>query len=133
MQENKNTPFDYTYTAPTEEERKAVESIRRKYMQTEDKTSEKLKKMKALDEKIKNTATIWGLILGIVGTLLFGFGLSLILEWNDIVWGSVVAVIGLIPVGVAYPVYQKIFARGKKKYGAQILALAEEILAEKSE
>ena len=122
----KNT-FEYTYSAPTEAEKKQIESIRRQYV-AQGKVESKIDRVRRLDGKVKNTATCVSLILGIVGCLTFGLGLTMVLEWKVWLWGVVLMAIGCVPMLLAYPVYIWLFARGKKKYGDEILRLSEEIL-----
>ncbi|MBQ7830802.1 MAG: hypothetical protein IJ393_01865 [Clostridia bacterium] len=121
--------FEYRYAAPTEAERKKVESLRREYL-NETVSEGKIERLKRLDNKVKQTPMIFGLTLGIIGTLIFGLGLAMILEWEIRVWGTLVAFVGLVPVCLAYPLYKKIFALQKKKYGAEIIRLSDEILNE---
>ncbi|MBR2646547.1 MAG: dihydropteridine reductase [Clostridia bacterium] len=127
-----NEKFEYTYAAPTKAERKEAEEIRKRYLPT-DNAKDKLQRLKELDKKAKQPAIITSLSLGIVGTLIFGLGLALTLEFGKMEWGVLISAIGLIPVGLAYPAYLRLFARGKKKYGKEILKLSEDILKEKEE
>ncbi len=122
--------FNFKYSAPTEEERKEIDSIRRQYLPQE-KTESKIERLRRLDSLVKNTAVICSLCLGVVGCLIFGLGLAMILEWNIIVWGVALMVLGVVPMAVAYPVYQKVLKKYKNRYGAEILRLSEEILNEK--
>ena len=41
--------------------------------------------------------------------------------------GIVVGVIGMVGMGVNYPIYQKLLANGKQKYAYEIMELAKEI------
>ncbi len=122
-----NKEFNYTYTAPTECERREIEGIRKQY-QAPEKSMSKIERLRALDARVKNTANVIALVVGIVGTLIFGVGLCLVLEWSQIVWGIVVATIGAIPIALAYPLYTAVLKVGKKKYGEEILRLSEELL-----
>ena len=47
--------FNYRYTAPTEEERKEIDSIRRQYAPQEQ-TETKIERLRRLDALVKNTA-----------------------------------------------------------------------------
>ena len=124
-----NEQFNYKYSAPTEEERKEIDSIRRQYApQTQEES--KIEKLRRLDALVKNSATIWGLALGILGTLIFGLGLAMILEWSLWLWGALVAVIGAVPASIAYPVYKYVLKKYKDRHGAEILRLSEELLNE---
>lgn len=123
--------FNYKYTAPTEEERKEIDSIRRQYAPQEQ-TETKIERLRRLDALVKNTATIWSLVLGVLGTLVFGLGLTMILEWNILLWGIVIMAVGSIPVAIAYPVYKGLLKKYKNRYGEEILRLSEELLNEKN-
>lgn len=41
-----------------------------------------------------------------LGTLIFGLGLSMILEWEIFAWGALVAAVGAVVLGAAYPAYR---------------------------
>ena len=126
--------FEYKYSVPTKDERKEVEEIRKYYGGTEKES--KLERLRKLDGKAKTPPMLWSLSLGIIGTLIFGGGMSMVMlleAWYWIVLGVVVALIGLIPVGLAYSVYKKVAKKYKDKYGEEILQLSEEILNEMQE
>lgn len=106
--------FNYTYTAPTERERKEIQGIRRQYLAEEQQESA-LEKLRRLDGKVKNPATCIALLLGVVGTLIFGLGMAMVLEWGVIVGGVIASAAGLVPVIFAYPAYSWILQRNKKK------------------
>ena len=128
MDENKE--FNYTYSAPTAEEKKEIEYIRRQYVEKQEKqgVDEKMQRLRALNSKVKSPALAISLTMGIVGTLIFGLGLSMVLEWGLLVWGSLVAIVGLAPIISAYWTHNKILERQKKKYGEEILRLSQELL-----
>ena len=124
-----NNQFNFKYTAPSQEERKEIDSIRRQYLPQE-KTESKMERLRRLDALVKNTAIIFSLVLGVVGTLVLGLGLTMILQWNIWFWGIVLMVIGCLPMTIAYPVYKFTLNKGKAKYGDEILRLSEELLNE---
>ncbi|MBQ8178608.1 MAG: dihydropteridine reductase [Clostridia bacterium] len=124
----KNEKFEYTYTAPTEAERREIMSIKNNYAPTLPKKETKLERLRKLDSKVSNTATIVALILSVPGFLIFGTGMTMVLEWSLISWGIVVSAVGVIPMALAYPAYKHVLNKGKKKYGAEILKLSEELL-----
>ena len=121
--------FNFKYTAPSQEERKEIDSIRRQYAPQEQ-TETKLERLRRLDSLVKNTAIIWSLVLGVFGCLIFGIGLTMVLEWSILLWGIVLMVIGSVPMAIAFPVYNKLLKKGKAKYGDEILRLSEELLNE---
>lgn len=122
-----NKEFKFTYKAPSEEERKEIESIKRQYEAP--KTEEgKLERLRRLNNLVVGVSTAVGLALGIIGLLIFGSGLAMVLEFNIIAWGIVVMIAGIPPIAFAYPVYKKVLEIYKKKYGEEILKLSEELL-----
>lgn len=123
--------FNFRYTAPTEEERKEIDSIRRQYCPQEQ-TETKLERLRRLDALVKNTAVISSLVLGVIGTLIFGLGLTMVLEWSIWLWGIVLMALGSVPVLAAYPVYKLVLNKNKNRYGGEILRLSEELLNEKN-
>ena len=124
MEENH---FKYNYSAPTSEERKEIESIRNSYI-PKNNVNEKLTRLRKIDGKVKDTPVLVSLIIGIVGLLIFGLGLAMILEWNILAWGIVVAVVGMVPIFLAYPIYIKMDKKLKNKYTEEILKLSDELL-----
>lgn len=124
-----NDQFNFKYIAPTEEERKEIDSIRRQYTPQEH-TESKIERLRRLDALVKNTAIIWSLVLGVLGTLIFGLGLTMILEWNIWLWGIVLMLIGSVPMSISYPVYKFVLKKYKNRYGEEIIRLSEELLNE---
>lgn len=124
--------FEYTYKAPTEDERREIEYIQNQYKQKQN-TSSKLQLLRKLDNKVKSIPTMIALIMGIIGTLIFGLGLAMILQWQIYIWGSLVGVVGSVPILMSYFVYYKIFNKLKNKYSSQILKLSEELLSQENQ
>ena len=71
---------------------------------------------------------VTALTLGIIGTLIFGLGLALILEWNNLPLGTALSALGLVPILLAYPLYRAVLKRQKEKYAEEILQLSENLL-----
>ena len=128
MNEQKNK-FCYTDSAPTETERREIESIRKEYMVSEVR-EDKLERLRKLNARVKNISVSIAVSLGIFGSLLFGFGMSLSLVWENYVIGILVSAVGIIPIVLAHPVYNAVLKRCKAKYGEEILRLSEELLNE---
>ncbi len=118
--------FEYRFSAPTEEERREIESIKREYGNN-DGTVSALDEIRRYDARVKNPAKIWSLTLGVVGILVFGLGMSLVLEWFLYLAGVLTALAGIAVMGLAYPVYAYSVKCGKRKYGDKILRLLKEI------
>lgn len=132
MIENKNksgADFKFEYSAPTDSERKEILSIRNEYMSvgTDGKNVERLR---AMHRRVKSLPSALSIVIGVIGTLIFGAGMAMFLEWNYTVSGAIVGVIGFVITLAAYPIY-KIFAKiMKKKYSDRIIELSNEILGE---
>lgn len=124
--------FEYTYSAPTAKERKYLEAIKREYLGDNIEPSV-IDKIRALDKKIKNTATAVSLSLGIVGLLIFGGGLSLAIlgtEPLELVFGVVIGLIGDAVIAVAYPIHKRLLKRGREKHADEMQALFAELDSE---
>lgn len=121
--EEKSETFEYTYSAKQQEE---IERIRRKYMPKEENKMELLRK---LDRDVTKPGTIWGLIMGIIGCLLFGVGMCCTMVWADALFvpGIIIGIIGMVVMGIAYPIYIKITEKQREKIAPQILELTEEL------
>lgn len=130
MDNQQQNTFEYTYTAPTQEERKQIESIRKSYLPE---TESDLFRLQRLDKKVHSIPAAVALTLGIVGTLIFGTGLTLILEFGNTLWGIIVGAIGVVPLALAYFAHSFILKKLKQKYGAEILSLSEKLLHEQEE
>lgn len=122
-----NKKFEYTYSALTESERKRLESIRREYEPKRETEQSEFDRITQLDSKIKVPAHAWSITIGIVGALLFGLGLTMVLEWTMTVFGIIVMALGCVPLALAYPIYTALIARGKRKYGSEILQLLDSV------
>lgn len=126
--EEKQTKFEFNYSAPSEQERKEIESIRRQYTTVTETKEDKLFRLRKLNSYVNNSATIIGLVFGVIGLLIFGLGMTMVLEWSLVLWGVIVGAVGVIPMAIAYPVYKAVYKKNKLKYGEEILALSNELL-----
>ena len=46
---------------------------------------------------------------------------------GSLVLGIIVGIIGMVGMGINYPIYKRILENGKKKYAFEIMELAKEI------
>ncbi|MDE6604983.1 MAG: hypothetical protein K2K85_03050 [Clostridia bacterium] len=121
--------FKYTYSAPTAEEKEEILKIQRQYLPKEEEPKEaKVAQLKKLDNLVKAPAKVVATIMGVIGFCCFGFGMTMSLEWQMLLWGALLGIVGLVLMAFAYPVFNKIFAKRKKKYSEQILALSQSLL-----
>lgn len=126
MNENK---FEYTYRALSDEEKRKASSIIAQYDMAKKATSVgAYEEIVRLDKKVRGTSMALAITVGLVGLLIFGLGLSMVLEWEIYLWGILLGVIGTIPCALAFPIYLLMIKRGKKKHGKRILELSEQIL-----
>ena len=136
MEDNKiNESFNYTYSATQQEE---VEAIRKKYLPTQDTQEDKMEQLIKLDQQVTNKATMISIIVGVVGALIMGTGMSLAM--TDIgsylgmsgnvgfVFGIVIGVIGMVVLGVAYPLYNKTLKEEREKIAPEIIRLSDELM-----
>ena len=129
--EQKET-FQYTYSAQQQEE---IRAIRKKYTQPE---VDKMALLRRLDDSVTQKATMAALIVGILGALIMGSGMSLILsdlrqilalsQTLALVLGLALGVVGGVMAAFAYPVYRRVSSSQRKKVTPQILQLTEELL-----
>ena len=97
------------------------------------KDTSKVVALRKLDAKAKLPATVFTYTFGIVTALIFGIGMCLAMgqigsgTTVSFVAGIVVGIIGMIGMGVNYPIYKKLLANGKQKYAFEIMELAKEI------
>ncbi len=117
--------IDYDGNKSLKEE---VESIRDSYIEKSESQIE-LEYLRKIDSRVKNIPLIISLSFGIIGTLLFGYGMAEFLKLkNYYVLGGISIGIGIIFIAIAYPLYNKIYKYLKNKYKDQILELSEKIL-----
>lgn len=115
--------FEYTYSAPEQEE---IRRIREKYIPREE---SKLEKLRRLDAGVAQKATVVSLIIGIIGALVLGGGMSMCMVWTDtlLIPGIIVGAAGIVGVSLAYPVYLRIAEKERKRIAPEILRLTEEL------
>jgi hypothetical protein len=92
--------------------------------------------LRKLDAKAKLPATVFTYSVGIISALIAGVGMCL--SMNVIgsgssvmfVLGVIIGLVGLAGMGINYPAYKKMLAKGKQKYAFEIMELAKEISGE---
>lgn len=132
MIENKNktdVDFKYEYSAPTDSERKEILSIRNEYISVGADGSN-VDRLRAMHRRVKSLPRMISIVIGIIGTLIFGGGMAMFLEWSYTVLGVIAGVLGFVIALVAYPIYIILNKLMKKKYSERIIELSNEILGE---
>lgn len=129
--ENKEI-FKYTYSAKQQEE---IKNIRKKYAMPEE---DKMEQLRKLDNSATQKATMLSIIVGVIGALILGFGMSLAMtDLNEIfgvaqiigmIIGSIIGVFGIALVCSAYPLYNRTLQKEREKIAPEILRLTDELL-----
>ena len=124
--------FRFTYSAKEQEE---VKRIRQKYQPREE---DKMEQLRRMDARVIQKATSVSLIVGSLGALIMGSGMSLIMTEvgemlgmqgaERMIIGIVVGTIGLVIACLAYPVYSKTVKKEREKIAPEILRLTDELL-----
>jgi len=90
--------------------------------------------LRKLDARAKLPATIF--TFGIISALITGIGMCLSMgvigdsTTTMFSLGVIIGIIGLVGMGVNYPIYKKMLTKGKQKYAFEIMELAKEISEE---
>ena len=117
----KQESFKISYTP---EEKDEFLKIKEKYTSGKKEITD-LEKIKALDKKVESPGQIVSLIIGIIGLLIAGGGMSLVLVNNAFLVGILLSLIGIAVMLPAYPVYKAITKSRREKYAPQILEIIE--------
>lgn len=110
-----------------------AESIAKEYAPQK---ASKVVALKKLDRKAKNGANIFAYTLGIIMTLVLGVGMCFSMGilgdggTGSFAAGVILGVLGLVGMGVNYPIYRKLLEKGKRKYAFEIIQMAKEISEE---
>ena len=97
------------------------------------KDTSKVVALRKLDAKANRPANIFTYTLGVVSALVFGTGMCLAMgpigseTTGSLVLGIIIGIVGMIGMGINYPLYRRILENGRKKYAFDILELAKEI------
>lgn len=124
--------FRYTYSAKQQEE---IQNIRKKYAAPEE---DKMAQLRRLDASVTQKASTVSLVVGILGALILGLGMSLVLtelgemlgSYRDMsmIIGVIVGIVGLAVVCCAYPLYNYTLKKQREKIAPAILHLTDELL-----
>ena len=93
---------------------------------------EQLRKLHAIPTQKAQTASI---VLGTIGSLVMGTGMSFAMTDIGTALGSlamiigiVVGIVGMVLVALAYPVYNRVLKKQREKIAPEILRLSDELL-----
>lgn len=124
MDNHQNNTFQYTYSAKEQAE---IKRIRSKYVPKEE---SKLEQLQRLDASATQKATMYAIIVGVVGALILGLGMSCCMVFSNswFVPGIVIGLIGMVVVSVAYPLYNSVLKKERERIAPEILRLTDELL-----
>ena len=124
-----NDNFSFTYSA---QQQKEVEEIRKKYLPKEEDKMEQLRNLHAIPTKKAQACAI---VLGVIGTLILGAGMSLCMtELSGFFGGTAmfigiaVGIVGMVLVALAYPLYNRVLKKERQKIAPEILRLTDELM-----
>lgn len=115
--------FSYTYSAKEQEE---IRKIRDKYVPKE---VDKMEQLRRLDKSVTKKGTVISLVVGIIGALVLGTGMSMCMVWTElVVWGIIVGIVGIVMVSAAYPLYSCVTKKERRKIAPEIIRLTDELM-----
>ena len=127
--EQRDETFRFTYSAAQQAE---VERIRKKYIRGEE---DKLTVLRRLDRSVYKKGKIWSIVLGTIGALIMGTGMSLamtdlgaLIGDFAMLIGILVGLAGIVLVALAYPVYNRIVKKERQRIAPEILRLTDELM-----
>ena len=91
------------------------------------KDTSKVVALRKLDARAKLPATIFTYTFGIIAALVTGVGMCFSMNvigsgtTTMFVLGVIVGIVGLAGMGINYPIYKKMLAKGKQKYAYEII------------
>lgn len=109
-----------------------VNKIRSQYIQNDKK---ELKELVNLDKKVKLWPSILAYVLGTIGALIMGFGMSLTMTnigstlgiKNTMLIGTILGIIGIVICVINYPINNKYLEVRKAKFSTEILRLTDKL------
>ncbi len=107
-----------------------AESIAKDYIRDD---HSRLYALKKLDRKAKLPAVVFAYSFGILSSLVFGLGMCLSMGVvgesisNERIAGIIIGLIGMVAMGLNYPLYTKIMKKSKEKYSYEIIELAKKV------
>ena len=124
--------FEFTYSAKEQEE---IKRIRKKYA-TPVEEEDKMAQLRRLDAGVYSKATTAALVIGIIGALVMGLGMSIVMTDIGAALGTILAmivgvgigVIGIVLICLAYPMYTRTLKKEREKIAPEIIRLTDELM-----
>ncbi len=124
MNENRDT-FHFSYNARQQEE---IREIREKYAPTP-KSVDKMEQLRRLDASAVRPGKIISITVGVLSTLLMGFGMCCTMVWTQTMFipGIIIGIVGIAGIIAAAPLYNYITKKQRQKLAPEILRLTDEL------
>ena len=124
--------FEFTYSAKEQEE---IKRIRKKYAAPAEE-EDKMAQLRRLDANVYSKATTAALVIGVIGALVMGLGMSLVMTDIGATLGTILAmivgvgigVIGIVLICLAYPMYTRTLKKEREKIAPEIIRLTDELM-----
>lgn len=124
--------FEFTYSAKEQEE---IKRIRKKYAAPAEE-EDKMAQLRRLDASVYSKATTAALVIGVIGALVMGLGMSIVMTDIGAALGTILAmivgvgigVIGIVLICLAYPMYTRTLKKEREKIAPEILRLTDELM-----
>lgn len=124
-----NETFKMTYSAEQQEE---ISRIRQKYIPQ---VPTQMEQLRALDAAASGRAARPAIIVGVIGTLIMGAGMSLVMSDFGSALGTLGTVIGILlgiagmaVLAAAYPLYTRKLKKEREMAAPEILRLTDELM-----
>lgn len=131
MIEKNKFEFNYCYA-----EQEEIKKLREKYIDPETK-EQGIDRLRRLDGNVTRKAMTYSLIIGIVGMLLLGLGMSFIMsdfgqifgnKYVSFAAGIITGLPGVFMIIVACPIYYRTLRKERKKIAPEIIRISDELL-----
>ena len=124
MMDKNNNTFQYTYSAPQNDE---VKKIREKYLPKEE---TKMEQLRRLDESTTKKGMACSLTLGITSALILGIGMCCAMLWGKVLFipGVLIGCIGIAGMALAYPLNVNLTKKERERLAPEILKLTSELM-----
>ncbi len=97
-----------------------------------------MSRLRKMDAQVSRKATIVALVLGIVGVLVMGSGMSILMTdlgailgmtgIAETIIGIMIGLIGMLLAAIAYPAFNRVLKKEREKIAPEILRLTEELM-----
>lgn len=122
---SKDDQFVFSYSAKQQDE---IKYIRDKYLKKEDGG---ISKIREIDRSVERKATLTAIVLGIIGILTFGGGLSMVMTTHGKIYFILGSIIGFAGIGIAFSAYllfPKILTKLRQRYAPLIIQMCDKAL-----